>query len=89
MACAGAHGACGGNPVSYSVSNANSYAVVSDGTNIYWSDEGLGGIVRCSVHGCGGSPTLVVAQNGPFQFAVDGKYIYWNGTGNQILRLPK
>lgn len=58
----------------------------TDGTNVYWSDNGSvndagyygdpGGLLSCSIDGCGNAPLQVAAGNSD-AIAVDGVNVYW------------
>jgi hypothetical protein len=57
--------------------------IVSDGTNVWWSNtagntSGAGSIARCAAAGCGGTSSLVVTGlSGPIQTHIFGTKLYW------------
>jgi hypothetical protein len=57
----------------------NPYRVATDGTNVYWTDNNLGGeVMKCTVGGCRSIPTsLASGQSGPECVATDGTNVYW------------
>ncbi len=62
--------------------------IASDGTSVYWTDEGDGAIYRVPVGG--GVPFPLVKQAGIGALTVDATYVYFiNATTAQILRVPK
>lgn len=56
--------------------------IVTDATNVYWSNEGTGtyagDILACAKTGCGGIPTVLASgQGNPIDVAVDASNVYW------------
>ena len=69
----------------------------TDGTDIYWSDDGTsplsdptrraGGLLKCSVDGCNDSP-LGIGPNQAWGLAVAGTNVYWTDFTAEILTCP-
>jgi hypothetical protein len=59
--------------------------IAADGTNVYWSEEG---IYRCAVGGCNGAPTLVAPDAGGQAIALDSTHLYAT-TDQEILVMSK
>jgi hypothetical protein len=72
-------------------------AVAADAVNVYWSDNSpdpvttLGPVDSCAVSGCPPSAlvTLVGEDQTAADIAIDSLFVYWIGTGGQILRVAK
>ena len=79
---------CGGVPTpvfSESFAPADSAAIASDGTNVYWSNYSAGTVEVCPVSGCGTPTQLASNQNYPTGIAVDSSHVYWGSIGAQTL----
>ena len=67
--------------------------VTTDGTNVYWpSAKQDGGIMRCSVAGCGvNGPTPMSNDAASFirAIAVDDRFVYWGDDEGFIRKAPK
>lgn len=72
-------------------------AIAVDGTDVYWSVEDgsgtYGEIVRCSIGGCGGSPTPLAGTSSKSPstgLAVDATNVYWSDPGRgAVMIAPK
>jgi hypothetical protein len=81
--CSAATGACGGGP--FVSGRSNPYAVVADGTYVYWTEAYPGGgIMRCPVSGClpGGPEAIAHGFETPTALAQDAARIYWADVNN-------
>ena len=69
----------GGTPVPLTtVSNGQPGDVRVDSTAVYWVAPGGGTVNRCSIGGCGASPTTLVSGRSSPQFmGIDGANLYW------------
>ena len=88
----------GGTPSALAVGQPTPLGVVSDGTNVYWTnfatyDTPTGSVMRVPV---GGGVPLAIAegQNGPSGITVDATSVYWTnmasgGGGTVMKRTPK
>ena len=70
------------------------YAIATDGTNVYWVDQGntaSNGLVRqMPVDGSSGPTTLSSGEANPFAIAVDSKNVYWvdNANPGSVKQVP-
>lgn len=68
-------------------------AVTVDGTNVYWTNESDGTVMKVPVGG-GPPTTLASGQNAPLALAVYAANVYWTNTGtgdansSAIMRVP-
>ena len=65
--------------------------VAVDATNVYWTNNTNGTVMKCAVGGCSNAPTTVATgQSGPAGIALDATAIYWaNETGGTIMKVAK
>jgi hypothetical protein len=74
---------CGALKGSLATNGNGARDIVSDGTNVWWSNTagnstGAGSIARCAAAGCGGTSSLVVTGlSGPIQTHIFGNKLYW------------
>lgn len=81
--------ASNGAPVDLATSSAP-VAVVTDGVNVYWTDETSNTIQKVSVRG-GAAEVIATDQPTPSEIAIDGANIYWidDVTNGTIMKLAK
>lgn len=80
----------GGTPVAMTSGRSNVKALVTDGTNVFWSEPIGGAIYSLPVAAVdSGSVTTVVSGDGPGAIAVDGTNIYWVSSLGYVRQAPK
>jgi hypothetical protein len=79
----------GGGATSTLVSGVYPIAIVTDATNVYWTDES-GAVMK--VAQAGGTPVTLAKTANPYAIAVDGTNVYWTtlayATPSSILKVP-
>ena len=80
----------GGSATLLAVAQSGPMAVAVDGTNVYWTNNTGGTVMKCAVGGCSSATTLASGQSGPAGIAVDSTSVYWaNETGGTIMKVAK
>ena len=79
----------GGNPQRLAIGGFTVEDVATDGTRVYWVEDGPFSVVR-SVAVTGGPVTTLGSGPGPAgRIRIDGTYVYWLGHVDEIHRVPK
>jgi hypothetical protein len=76
---------CSGAPTTL-VAAQQAYGLVTDGTNVYWTDYQNGFVYQCPNTGCAQPTVLASALDHPNNLAVDASNVYWasgDGTINK------
>jgi hypothetical protein len=72
---------CGAGPTVYAAGLTNPRGIAVDAQNVYFGTASYGGVVggiwRCALSGCNGSPTNLASAGIPYGVAVDGTFVYW------------
>jgi hypothetical protein len=78
-------GGCNGQPTTVAASQ-QAYGLVTDGSNLYWTDYNNGFVYQCPNTGCAQPTVLASGLTNPKNLAIDGSNVYWANGDGTIMR---
>jgi hypothetical protein len=79
----------GGSVTTLASGEANAWNIVTDGTNVYWTDHAQSGFVKQMPVGGGTPITLASNEGSPYGIAVDANNVYWTSQNdNTVNAIP-
>jgi hypothetical protein len=68
----------------YDDDKGSPYGLATDGTNLYWSDNKSGAIMKCALGATCSSPTTLAVAKAPQSIAVGPTQVYWTEASGSI-----